>query len=171
MCLCILGIIIFITLIVDINKYISMMKTYWQKGGKQIWNQLESSLAIMDLDNCSLESYCSIICIWSSSWGTQNWACRRWRRGIVDKYSNICGSHKITSILWIYKWKTFWINVFKDWRCCFLCTSHYPPFSDHCQRGINCYSKVILKFLSSFYFYYQRFILQAPLKHFYYFRQ
>ena len=46
MCLCILGIAIFITLIVDINKYISMMKTYWQKGGKQLWNQRENSLAI-----------------------------------------------------------------------------------------------------------------------------
>ena len=33
MCLCIVGIAIFITLIVDINKYISMMKEYWQKGG------------------------------------------------------------------------------------------------------------------------------------------
>ena len=149
MCLCILGIIIFITLIVDINKYISMMKTYWQKGGKQIWNQLGISIQSRnEINNCSLVSYSSTHMHLSFSWGTQNWACRRWRRGIVDKYSNICGSQKITSILWIYNWKTFWINVFKDWRCCILCASHYPPFSDNCQRGISCYSKVILKFLS-----------------------
>ena len=108
--------------------------------------KFSSNHEIVRYYNCSLESYCSIICIWSSSWGTQNWACRRWRRGIDDKYSNICGSQKITSILRIYNWKTFWINVLKDWRCCILCASHYPPFPNYCQRGNICYSKLTLIF-------------------------
>ena len=56
MCLCILGIAIFITLIVDINKYISMMKTYWQKGGKQLWNQLENSMKNTKFGNNKLSS-------------------------------------------------------------------------------------------------------------------
>ena len=145
MYLCIVGIIWFIALFVDINRYIFAMKKFWKKGGKHklFCGQNYRQISIIDFEKIIKIKKPTLFFRWPSEYRVN----RKWRWRVINKYSNTWGTARDTWILWIFKRKTFWFILLENWRRYLLCHAYSSLDPPHCERSINYKIKLIYNIL------------------------
>ena len=145
MILCIIGIIWFITLFVDINRYIFAMQKFWKKDGKYSLRNMNYT-ALLNYNsyyrhrNRLMHFYTSFLYqTFHSSWVSKYRINRRRRWRAIDKYSNKWSTSKNTSILRIFQRTTFGFIFPKNWRRYLLCYAYSTFDPPNGERGIKNY--------------------------------